>query len=193
MSEAAVATKPAHTAPSPRWTGRAGRWGPSGLRAAAWVGLILAAGGFAGVRYWSWALAHTHLHAPRWALLVHAKPLIQLHLAGAVGALGIGTALLLGVKGSRLHRTLGWTWVAAMLTVAVSSLFITETHPGRWGVLHFFSGWTLISLPMGLAAVKRRDIRLHRRMMTGLFVGGLALNSFIAFLPGRLLWRVVAG
>ena len=134
-----------------------------------------------------------HLHAPRLDLLLHTKPLIQLHLTAALIALVDGTVLLAGVKGTGLHKTLGWTWVVAMFTVAASSLFITESHPGRWSFIHFFSGWTLIALPMGIAAIKRRNVRVHRRLMTGLFVGGLLVAGAFTFVPGRLMFAVFFG
>lgn len=137
--------------------------------------------------------ASVHLHAPRMELLLHTRPLIQLHLSAALVALAVGIVLLAGVKGTRLHRTLGWTWVAAMFTVAASSLFITESHPGRWSFIHFFSGWTLIALPMAIAAIRRRDVRLHRRLMTGLFVGGLLVAGAFTFVPGRLMFQVFFG
>lgn len=149
--------------------------------------------GPAAVRYWAREIPHLHLHAPRWALLTQAKPLIQVHVVAASTALLIGTVLLVGVKGTGRHRVLGWVWVAAMAAVALSSIFIRETNHGGWSFLHLFTGWVLLALPVAVAAVRRRKLALHRRMMTGLFTGGLALNSLIALLPGRLLWRVIAG
>lgn len=63
-------------------------------------------------------------HAPDLSLLA-AQPLaIKVHLAAAVTALLIGIALMMRVKGTSLHKTLGWTWVVAMGVTAVSSLFI---------------------------------------------------------------------
>ena len=55
-----------------------------------------------------------HLHAPHWPLLMRQGLAIKLHLGAALTALMIGVVLMVGVKGSTLHRTLGWTWVAAM-------------------------------------------------------------------------------
>jgi len=33
----------------------------------------------------------------------------------------------------------------------------------------------------------------HRRMMTGLFYGGLVINLAIAFIPGRTMWNIFFG
>jgi uncharacterized membrane protein len=56
---------------------------------------------------------------------------------------------MLGLKGNTVHRTLGWIWVVAMATAAISSLFIHRANGGGFSFLHLFAGWTLIALPMG--------------------------------------------
>lgn len=160
-------------------------------------GVIFAAVGWQVVRgrarLTALALPRVHLHAPRLELLAHAPELIRVHVAAAVVALLIGSALLAGVKGSRLHKIMGWTWVATMATTAVSSLWIRVVDPGHWSFIHFVSGWIIIALPLALVAIKRRNVRLHRRMMTGMFTGGLLVAGGLTFLPGRLMWAVFLG
>jgi uncharacterized membrane protein len=163
------------------------------LRAAIVGGVIAAAAG--------WNLAHgghltlpaPHWHAPHWNLIAYAPPVIQFHIAAALTALITGSVLLAGVKGTALHKRLGWTWVLAMAATAASSLFIKVINPGHWSFIHFLSGWVLIALPMGVVAIRRRDIRLHRRTMTGLFIGGLIIAGAFTFAPGRLMFRVFFG
>jgi uncharacterized membrane protein len=101
--------------------------------------------------------------------------------------------LLAGVKGTRLHKTLGWAWVIAMGTTAVSSLFIRVLNPGHFSLIHLVSGYTIIALPMAVAAIKRRDVKAHRRLMTGLFTGGLVIAGAFTVLPGRLMWTILFG
>jgi uncharacterized membrane protein len=146
-----------------------------------------------GARLPSVADLHLRLHAPRWEILAAAPAVIRLHVAAAVSAFLIGSALLAGVKGSGLHKALGWTWCVAMGVTAVSSLFIRTINPGHWSFIHFLSGWVIIAVPMGVAAIKRRDVRAHRRMMTGLFVGGLVVAGAFTFVPGRMMWAVFFG
>lgn len=135
----------------------------------------------------------SHPHLPNLGLLAEQPPVIQLHVAAALTALLIGTILLLGVKGNTLHRTLGWTWVIAMATVAISSFFIRTIDPGHFSLIHLLSGWTVIALPMAVFAARRHNVRMHRRAMTGLFVGGLLIAGLFTFAPGRLMWQVVFG
>lgn len=136
------------------------------------------------------------LHAPRWGLFLAAPSAIQIHVAAALIALAIGVVLLAGVKGDRLHRTLGWAWVAAMGTTAVSSFFIHQINPsGPAGLslIHLLSGWTVVGLPMAVYAARRHRVAAHRRAMTGMFVGGLIVAGLLTFLPGRLMWAVFLG
>lgn len=132
-------------------------------------------------------------HAADWALLARQAPVLQLHIAAALLALLIGLALLLGAKGDRLHRVLGWSWAGAMTVVALTSIFIRDINAGAFSFIHLFTGWTLIVLPMGLYAARRHDVVRHRARMTGLFVGALLIAGMFTFFPGRLLWRVFLG
>ncbi|WP_428151066.1 DUF2306 domain-containing protein [Brevundimonas sp.] len=132
-------------------------------------------------------------HAPDWALLAHQAPILQIHIAAAVVALVIGLVLLAGVKGNRLHRTLGWVWVMAMATVAISSFLVRELNGGALSLVHLLSGWTVIILPMGVYAARRHEVVKHRRRMTGLFVGALVIAGLLTLFPGRLMWRVFLG
>jgi uncharacterized membrane protein len=134
-----------------------------------------------------------HLHAPELWRVAHAAPAIQLHLAGVAVAVAIGVVLLVGVKGTLAHRVLGWTWVVAMMAAAVSSLFIRIINHGQFSFIHLLSGWTIIALPIGVAFARRHKVRMHARMMTGLFTGGLMLAGLLAFMPGRLMWQMFFG
>ena len=132
-------------------------------------------------------------HAPDVSLLAAAPLAIRVHVLGAAGALLIGTMLLIGVKGTTVHRTLGWGWVVAMGTTAVSSFFIHRINPDGFSFIHLISGWSVIALPMAVYAARKHRVKAHRRGMVGLFVGGLLVAGVLSFLPGRLMWRVVFG
>lgn len=136
---------------------------------------------------------HVQPHAPDFARIAEAPLVVRVHLFAALTALAIGTVLMMRVKGTALHRLLGWTWVLAMGTTAVSSLFIRELNHGAFSFIHLLSGWTIVGLPGAVYAIKRGKVAIHRRAMTGMFVGGLLLAGLFAFIPGRLLWTVFLG
>jgi uncharacterized membrane protein len=139
------------------------------------------------------AASHAHLHAPNWALLAGLSPVIKIHLYCALAAIVLGAVLMTVRKGRTFHRTAGWTWAALVFAVAGSSVFITQLNKGHWSLLHLFTGWTFLILPLALIAARRHSVVRHRRMMMGLFYGGFVINLGIALIPGRTLWQVLFG
>jgi len=87
----------------------------------------------------------------------------------------------------------GWVWVSLVSVTAGSTLFITSLNHGKWSLLHLFTGWVLLVLPLAVLWAKRHDVARHRRTMMGLFYGGFAINLAVAFIPGRLLWTLILG
>ncbi|MEZ5957627.1 MAG: DUF2306 domain-containing protein [Hyphomonadaceae bacterium] len=132
-------------------------------------------------------------HAPDWAVAMALPLKVKIHILSALTALVVGTIIFLQPKGSRFHKTLGWAWVVAMATAAVSSLFITGINRDSWSFIHLLSGWTIISLPMALYAIRNRKVRAHQRAMTGMFLGGLILAGALTFLPGRFFYAFFFG
>ncbi|MEQ8557971.1 MAG: DUF2306 domain-containing protein [Henriciella sp.] len=122
--------------------------------------------------------------------LLNAGTAILVHVSAAVVTLLVGTVLMFAPKGFRLHRTLGWTWVIAMALTAGSSFFITMIFETHFSPIHALSAWTMIGLPMGIAAIRRKDVARHRKEMTGMFVGAMLVAGLFSLLPGRLMWDV---
>ena len=122
--------------------------------------------------------------------LVEASLVLKLHVGGALAAFGIGTALMMGVKGRGLHKRLGYTWVVAMAVTAITSFFLTGLNGNQFSWIHGLSAWALIGLPMGIAAARRKDIARHRKHMTGMFTGGMLVAGLFTFLPGRMMWSI---
>ncbi|MCR9194700.1 MAG: DUF2306 domain-containing protein [Hyphomonas sp.] len=122
--------------------------------------------------------------------IITASVAIQIHVIGAISSFMIGLILLCAPKGFRLHKALGWTWVVSMAVTAISSFFITGLMGNNYSPIHALSAWTMIGLPFGIAAVRRRDIKKHRHTMTGMFVGAMVIAGLFSFLPGRLMWEI---
>lgn len=136
---------------------------------------------------------NARLRSPDFALVGALPPAVQIHLYTALAALVLGAALMAARKGRRFHRFAGWTWVGLVAMTAGSTLFITELNHGSWSLLHLFTGWTLIILPVAVFWAKRRQVTRHRRAMMGLFYGAFAINLFFAFIPGRTMWNIFFG
>lgn len=121
---------------------------------------------------------------------------IIFHLITAIGAAFLGPVILLRRKGDATHRLLGRIWGALMVVTAISSAFIYSPGAGIAGTgfsfIHIFTVWTLVNVPLAIWAARTKRIRMHRGMMTGLYVGLLIAGGF-TFIPGRLLGQMVFG
>lgn len=151
------------------------------------IALRGSAGEFAGM------IRQARLHGPDMAIWERLSTPIQIHILAAVAALALGAALMAVRKGRRFHRIAGWGWVGLVSVTAGSTLFITSLNHGSWSILHLFTAWTLIALPLAVVFARRHNVTRHRGIMMGLFYGGFAVNFFIAFIPGRSLWQMFFG
>ena len=134
-----------------------------------------------------------HVHLPDLTIWARLSTPIKIHLVTALGALVLGGVLMTARKGRAFHRTAGWIWVSLVSVTAGATLFIKSLNNGHWSLLHLFTAWTLLILPLAVLAAKRHNVTRHRRQMMGLFYGGFAINLLIAFIPGRALWLMFFG
>jgi uncharacterized membrane protein len=157
------------------------------------VGFVALALGSRGLSFVAQALGHAHLHTPDWPLLA-AQPLaIRIHLATVSMAVVLATVQVLGPKGRTFHRTLGWILAGVLIVTAVAALFIRNPGGGLFNPFQIFSVWTLIAIPWGIVAARGHNVRRHAGLMMGFYFGGMILAGTLAFLPGRLMWRVFFG
>lgn len=130
----------------------------------------------------------------RLALLLQRHPVVFAHLVFALAALALGAFVLWGRKGDRRHRWMGWTWVALMAGVVLSSAFIRDHHlPNIAGItpIHAFTVYVAWMLPRGVLQARRGDLEAHRQTMRGLYRGGCLAAGALALLPGRFLGRLL--
>jgi len=110
-----------------------------------------------------------------------------IHLAAVVPALVIGSVQLAAKKGTRPHKALGWIWIAAMLIATLSSFWILELRKGAgFSAIHLLSAWVLIAMAVAIWAIRRGNLRMHKRFMVGTMIGVVAAGLG-ALTPGRFL------
>lgn len=128
------------------------------------------------------------------APLLDAAPAIAVHAFAAMTAFVLGLVQFAAPKGTLPHRTLGWTWVLLMASVAVSSFWIHEIKlVGPWSPIHLLSIFTLTMLPLAVWQAHRHRIADHRRAMIFIFSGALVIAGLFTLLPGRIMHAVVFG
>ncbi len=114
---------------------------------------------------------------------------VLLHLIAAVAAVLLGAAQMLASRGGQRHRWVGYAWVAAMATTAVSSFWIKGPLGRDWlngfSFIHGLSVWTLISLVVAVEFARRGKVASHRRWMQATFASLIAAGVFAAASPGR--------
>jgi len=128
------------------------------------------------------------------APLLDAAPAIPLHALAAMSAFVLGLVQFAAPKGTLPHRTLGWTWVLLMVSVAVSSFWLHQIKLiGPWSPIHLLSIFTLVMLPLAVWRAHRHRVADHRRIMIALFSGALVVAGLFTLLPGRIMHAVVFG
>ena len=115
------------------------------------------------------------------------QPAIWGHLATILVALALTPVMLLRPRGDRLHRQLGWVWVAAMILTAVISLFVRNANAGSFSLIHILSVWTLVQVPILAWSAHRHDVKRHRATVRGMVLGALLIAGFFTFPFNRLL------
>ena len=114
------------------------------------------------------------------------------HLATVLAAFVLGTGLLIIRKGTPLHKMLGKIYMVLMLVTAIITSFMSAEVGIRlfdhFGFIHLFSALVFYAVPVAsYFAAKSGNILRHKKAMLGLYIGGILIAGFFAFLPGRSL------
>ncbi len=125
------------------------------------------------------------------------KTLMFIHLYTVFPAFLLGTISLLLKKGTRFHKTIGRIYMVLMLFTAVVTLFM-RAHVGptlfnHFGWIHLFSFLTIWTVPTAYLAIKRGDVKSHKRKMLLLYFGAIIIAGGFTFFPGRYLHSVCFG
>jgi uncharacterized membrane protein len=119
---------------------------------------------------------------------------MYLHLATVVPCFFIGTLLLLIKKGTNIHVVLGRVYMVLMLFTACVTLFMPAFVGPRilnhFGWIHCFSFLTIYTVPTAYLAIKKGNVKAHKRKMILLYFGAIIIAGGFTFVPGRYLHEV---
>ena len=118
------------------------------------------------------------------------SPLITAHVIAALYVLVLGPINIFRRRRDRTHRIIGYTWVAAMYFVCISSFWIVSD--GRFSWLHGLSAFTIVTVTLGLVSAIRHNIVAHRANMIGSYIGIAVAFVFAATVPGRAIPLLLA-
>ena len=121
------------------------------------------------------------------------------HTLFGFAALLLGFLVLVGRKGTLIHRRVGQSYVFAMVALNGTALLIYDLY-GRFGPFHIAAVVSLATVLGGLIPVVFRRpreawMRLHATLMCWSYVGLFAafVSEIAARVPGvRFGWRIMA-
>ncbi len=113
--------------------------------------------------------------------------LLVSHVGAAVVSVALGGVQLFRRKGDQRHRLVGRVWVVLMLWTAGSSFWIRHLRDGAFSWLHILSLVTLVTVTLGVLAIRRGDVKAHRGNMTGSWLGSVVAMAFALALPSRMI------
>ena len=119
---------------------------------------------------------------------------ISIHLVAAFWVLTAGIVQLALQKGTLTHRAVGWSWMLAILVVAVSSFWIKGIVDWVWGYgpIHLLSIWVIVCVVLSVQGARTGNIKRHKGFAIGAFCGAVGAGLF-ALTPGRLLNQYLFG
>lgn len=124
--------------------------------------------------------------------LLSAPLEIQIHATSAMLAIALGPVAIYRQRRDRIHKTVGYIWVVAMVSVAITSFWIhTFAVIGPFSPLHGLALLALWSVYEGMRHAFAGRIAAHRAAMTSLYWNGLLVAGLFNFLPGRTINRMV--
>jgi uncharacterized membrane protein len=120
--------------------------------------------------------------------------LMYFHLATVVPCFMIGTVLLLIKKGTKTHVNFGRIYMVLMLVTATCTLFmkaqVGPTIFNHFGWIHSFSFLTIYTVPTAYLAIKKGNVKVHKRKMILLYFGAIIIAGGFTFVPGRYLYEL---
>jgi uncharacterized membrane protein len=126
--------------------------------------------------------------------LLHATIAIQIHVAAVVPAALLGAYLLLRPKGTPRHRLLGKIWLCLMVITALSSFFIHQINLFYgFSPIHLISIFVLSGCWGAIVNARNHNIEAHKRIVRGLYFGGIVGAGIFTLLPGRIMNKVAFG
>ncbi|MBH79700.1 MAG: hypothetical protein CMQ49_04210 [Gammaproteobacteria bacterium] len=126
--------------------------------------------------------------------------LIYAHALIALLAVPLGLYILITEKGTKTHKRLGRIWVAFLVIVSLTAIFIQAINPGQYSLIHLLIPFTLGSLIYSIWNIKKfkktkieRFKFAHMYSMIGVYVGALVISGAFTLMPGRFFHAILFG
>ena len=126
--------------------------------------------------------------------------LVYIHAFFALLAVPVGLYIFLTKKGTNQHKLAGRFWVALLVIVSLTAIFIQLINPGQYSLIHVLIPWTLGSLIYSIWNIRKfKKTKLpkhkyaHMYSMIGVYVGAILLAGAFTLMPGRFFHTILFG
>ncbi|TGG91779.1 DUF2306 domain-containing protein [Natronospirillum operosum] len=155
------------------------------LRVILWAGVVLAA--FLLVRQLQIMLTYEFNQIGGIVMLAHSGVALVASLLTAW--------MLIGPKGTQVHRWMGRIWSVMLVFIAVSSFWLRDGFgaamgwPLGLGPIHILSAVTVFSVTQGILAIRKGNLKVHISNMVTVCWALLIAGAF-TLLPGRFMQQL---
>ena len=126
--------------------------------------------------------------------------IIYTHSVFALLAIPLGLYIFLNKKGTPQHVFLGKVWIALLIVVSLTAIFIQEINTGQYSLIHLLIPFTIGSLVYSMWNINKfkstRNARYkfsHMYSMISVYAGALILAGAFALMPGRFFHKILFG
>ena len=126
--------------------------------------------------------------------------IIYIHAFFALSAVPLGLYIFLTKKGTKKHKLFGRIWVAWLVTISLTAIFIQEITPGEYSFIHLLIPLTIGSLIFSIWSIRKfKQTALqkykssHMTSMIGVYVGALIVAGVFTLMPGRMFYQILFG
>lgn len=124
--------------------------------------------------------------------VLQAGPAVTLHVVSALLAVALVPFVLFRRRRDRIHKTTGYVWVTSMALAAVSSFWISGMRlVGPFSPIHLMAVFTIWALYVVIRHARHGNRRAHEGVMRNLAFWSLGVAGTLAFMPGRLMSRIL--
>lgn len=123
------------------------------------------------------------------------QSLMYLHLYTVLPCVVLGAINFMLKKRSPYHKYVGSSYMVLMLFTAFITLFMPAMVGSKifnhFGWIHSFSVLTIYSVPTAYIAIKKGNIKKHKRKLIGLYIGAILIAGAFTLMPGRYLHNIL--
>ena len=86
--------------------------------------------------------------------------------------------------------------ILMLITAIITLLMPAQVGPSilnHFGWIHLFSFLTIYTIPTAYLAIKKGNVKVHKRKMILLYFGAIIIAGGFTFTPGRYLYHLFFG